>query len=251
MTLFDHDRGRTSIFGVEWVFKTMIDVESISDNDVNDFVSFANRYSHIKKENVGRYSMLLLKQLTFCVHNNNDLFKVLEEINFLEGYKTSSRTKPPSQFEGELLYPLWHKHYVSGGVKGIAINVKKSINTSKDGSKKDPLNMLIGHVLNTQIYGEKKPHVIKKQDIEQKDAIKSIKNIVAGGYEQLIKNGELTGKSYIIYAKDKDMLNHYLCLADHYNGRDGDIKVRNSIDQFCLSEFPFLNDILKPRSSNH
>jgi len=219
----------------------MIDAENTIQNDVDidSVIKIANGFGDTK-----RFSSFLIKQLVFCLYNNNDLFKILNEIRSLEYPDYPSRTRQPSEFEGPVLRGLWHKHYTSGGVKGIAINLKKSINKTKN--KKDPLRTLIGHLLDVHISGKPKQFRLEQghfKGMKQEEVMDSIKNIMETGYKGLIKNGELTGKSYIVYAKNEDnngdIRNYYLCLASHY---DDDAEIRNIIDSFCIPQFPFLEE---------
>lgn len=151
-----------------------------------------------------------------------DYFSVLDELDYLEGVKPSSRTKTEQQFRSKPLRPFWHKHFFLA--KHVPRNVGVRWNLH-DGGNKD-LTKLLAEV--TENYGEAPelwPNYLTHR-------------LVIQGFEERAQRG-LTG-DWIIFAKHEGK-NFYLDLAIHEEGKDGSAdalfqRLRNG----SHAEFPFL-----------
>src|SRR5471032_731537 len=76
----------------------------------------------------GRYSLLLVLALFGGAQSGMlNPAKVVHEIRALEGIGPPSKLKPPIQNKHPPLKGLWHKHYLEGGRRAMAINIKKGL----------------------------------------------------------------------------------------------------------------------------
>jgi hypothetical protein len=149
-------------------------------------------------------------------------FSVLDELDYLEGIRPTSRTKAEEQFRKRPLHPLWHKHFFLA--KHVLRNVGVRWNLHNGGNK-DHTKMLDEVAKN---YGES-PEVWPNYLAHR---------LVAQGFEERLRRG-LTG-DWIIFAKH-DGKNFYLDLAIHEEGEEcrADAllqRIRNG----SHAEFPFL-----------
>jgi len=77
----------------------------------------------------GRYSLILLLELFGGFKSGvQNPAKVIREIEALEGLGAPSQTKPAESFTGPHLRGLMHKHYLSDGLKTLALNMKNELN---------------------------------------------------------------------------------------------------------------------------
>ena len=151
-----------------------------------------------------------------------DHFSVLNELDYLEGIRSTSNTKPEEQFKNEPLYPLWHKHFFLP--KHVARNVAVRWNM-QNGGNTDLKAMLSEVSLN---YGES-PDIWPNRLTQR---------IVVQGFDERAQRG-LTG-DWIIYARHAEK-NFYLDLAIHEEGHKYRAnallqRIRNG----SRAEYPFL-----------
>jgi hypothetical protein len=169
-----------------------------------------------------RISVALAFKLLDTTDPYFDYFSVLDELDYLEGIRLSSRTKTEQQFTKTPLHPFWHKHFFLE--KHLPRNVEVRWNLH-DGGNKD-LTRLLDEV--TENFGESLdlwPSYLTHR-------------IVVQGFEERAQRG-LTG-DWIIFAKH-DGRNFYLDLAIHEEGKECNAdalsqRLRNG----SHAEFPFL-----------
>lgn len=76
--------------------------------------------------------------------------------------------------------------------------------------------------------------------LEKSDIAQIIDDAVHGNYERRATDGRLTGE-WIVYAKHAGQ-NYYLCTGKH----GADEIIRKKIETNCVSELPFIGEILQP-----
>ncbi|HDR9108754.1 hypothetical protein [Burkholderia vietnamiensis] len=151
-----------------------------------------------------------------------DPFAVLDELDYLEGIRPTSKTKRESPFKGPHLQPFWHKHFSSA--RHLVQNIGIRWNLA-DGGNRD-LDRMLREVVET--YGE---------DPELWQAYLTHR-LVVGGFEERAQRG-LTG-DWIIYAKH-DGANYYLDLATHEEGElEHAEQLSKKLRDGCFAEFPFV-----------
>jgi hypothetical protein len=176
---------------------------------------------------LGRCSSLLLAQM-YCasaLQRRMNPYKVVHELQALEGGSSPSRTKAPTQFKHPPLNGLWHKHYLADGIRSMAINLRLAL-------MKHGLPHMQRMVDEATASGEER--FLTDHDI---GAITH--DAVLGNWSRRSEVSALTG-DWIIFAQHGG-LNYYLCLASH---ETGDEFIRAQIDRVCVHEFPFLADLL-------
>jgi hypothetical protein len=191
-------------------------------DELNEFV----RFLRIPEEILPRCSLLLILQLyhfTILERTLNPA-KVVDEILGMEGLKKSI-TKEGALFKKEPLKGLWHKHYFADGLNVMSINIRNALD-------KYGIPWFSQKIKEVKESGE-------ERYVSQEDIAKIVDEVVSGNWERKVADGGITGE-WLIYAKHEDKP-YYLCIAKHDSG---DINIRKLIDDFCLVEFPFLNDIL-------
>lgn len=192
----------------------------------SDLIRFAAQIG-LDSATSGRYSVLFLTEL-YChsmISCEINPFKVLAEINYLEGVDASTRTKLESEFVRPALRGLWHKHYLESNVPSLAKNLLNAL-------QKYGLPDLERQVREIEASGE-------ERYFSESDVVKIADEVVYKNYERRSDDGQLTGE-WIVYAKHEDK-NYYLCLGKH--GMD-DV-IRQKIENVCVAEYPFINEILK------
>lgn len=151
-----------------------------------------------------------------------DPFAVLDELDYLEGIRPTSKTKRESPFKGPHLQPFWHKHFSSA--RHLVRNIGIRWNLA-DGGNRD-LDRMLREVAET--YGE---------DPELWQAYLAHR-LVVGGFEERAQRG-LTG-DWIIYAKH-DGANYYLNLATHEEGEPEHAEqLSKKLRDGCFADFPFV-----------
>ncbi|HDR9054107.1 TPA: hypothetical protein QDB02_001821 [Burkholderia vietnamiensis] len=151
-----------------------------------------------------------------------DPFAVLDELDYLEGIRPTSKTKRESPFKGPHLQPFWHKHFSSG--RHLVRNIGIRWNLA-DGGNRD-LDRMLREV--AEAYGE---------DPELWQAYLAHR-LVVGGFEERAQRG-LTG-DWIIYAKHEGA-NYYLDLATHEEGEPQHAEqLSKKLRDGCFAEFPFV-----------
>ncbi|WP_312244294.1 hypothetical protein [Stutzerimonas nitrititolerans] len=169
-----------------------------------------------------RISIALAFRLLNSSNPRFDPFSVLDEIDYLEGIRSSSRTKKESQFRKPPLYPFWHKHFFSA--QHLLKNIGIRWNLGGDGNK-DLDNLL---------------REVAEQHGDDPDAWPNhlTHQLVIGGFTERSERG-LTG-DWLIYAKCEGQ-NYYLDLATHEEGlQDEADSLFNKLKNGSKAEFPFL-----------
>lgn len=151
-----------------------------------------------------------------------DYFSVLDELDYLEGVRPSSRTKPEQQFKKAPLFPFWHKHFFLA--KHLVKNIGVRWNIHDNGNK--DLTKMLSEVVET--HGE---------DYDDWPAYFTHR-LVVQGFEERAERG-LTG-DWIIFAKHEGK-NYYLDLATHEEAlEDKAVILFKRLMNGCHAEFPFL-----------
>lgn len=163
----------------------------------------------------GFYSRILVEQLRFHVENRTaHIFAIMDEIAYLENkpLRRISRTKPPTQFTGDILRGLWHKHYTQ------AAFIEKNI---QNHWRQNDLDELANSIMdNNTIPLDKRIGQLAHR-------------IVIDGYKERSDQKKMTGE-WIIYAR-QDECNYYLTLGHH----DEDAAILERV-LLCEGEFPAL-----------
>lgn len=147
-------------------------------------------------------------------------FSVTDELDYLEGYREGTLTKPAAQFKPPL-YPFWHKHFTTPG--HLAHNLQVRWGMNKGGNR--DLENLIKDI--AQGYGG--------NDGEWPNYLAD--RLIIGGYGDRLGRG-LTG-NWIIYAQHLG-LNYYLDLATHDEAvGDNAVKLLSKLQNSAYAEFPF------------
>lgn len=168
----------------------------------------------------GRYTNLFVfKFFLFTEFEGIERDFILEEIKALEGLNNSAPfTKPPTQFTREPLKGLWHQHFFASRFteKNIAAHMTpKRVSETVD-RVCDPSEPIIT------------PRMLN-------DLVEAI---TTDAFLEREANSQLTGE-WIVFAKHNDQ-NHYLTLAPHPDGREGDLRLFNEIKTMGYSKFGFL-----------
>lgn len=151
-------------------------------------------------------------------------FNVLDEINYLEGKKPVSATKPATQFKNPPLFPFWHKHFMQPHL--ILRNI--GIRWNFDGGGNKDLNQMIHEV--ARDYGD--DHDMWPNVLAHRATVEA--------FEDRAKRG-LTGH-WLIFAKYEGA-NYYLDLATHEEGlKENAHTLKEKLINGSKVEFPFLFD---------
>ena len=168
----------------------------------------------------GRYSSLFvvnLMLLEWC--NDIDPFHVISEIEVLEGRMPSVKTKPESEFRGDHLKGLWHKHFMPALPSVVAHNIINHL--GKNGTR-----TLVEDVLDPG-----------RNPVITSDMLDELTHrIVVESLEKRADQEKLTGE-WIVYAKEARN-NYYLGIWRHDSG---DENIAKSIKSVCVPEFSFLS----------
>lgn len=153
----------------------------------SELVAFAEIYG-LERAVPGRYSWLLLFGLYHWAHAGRlNPRKVIEEIEFLEGIRGFSRSKPASVFErNEPLKGLWHKHYLEDGLPSMAKNLRKGL--AKYGIPWAERMAQHAEESNEERY------------YSEQDAMHIAHDAVGGNWKRLMDESALTGQ-WIIFAR--------------------------------------------------
>lgn len=151
-----------------------------------------------------------------------DAFSVLDELDFLEGLRPCSRTKPEQQFDHQPLFPFWHKHFFSA--RHLIKNIAVRWNLDRGGNK--DLTVMLNEV--AAEHG-KDPDLWPGYLAHK---------LVVEGTEARVQRG-LTG-DWIIFAKHCGQ-NFYLDLATHSEGLSENAqRLLERLRNGSRAEFPFL-----------
>lgn len=166
-----------------------------------------------------RVSTSLALLLVALREGRGDYFPVLDEMDYLEGIRESSRTKAPKQFRHPLLQRFWHKHYSSA--RHIPRNIGLRWGLDRGGNQ--ALDQALAAI--AREHGE---------DLDMWPRVLAHR-LTVGGYEA--RAGRLTGE-WILYAVH-DRKNYYLTLGTHEEGKNPE-ELLASLKRQCAAEWPFL-----------
>ncbi|WP_296951807.1 hypothetical protein [uncultured Massilia sp.] len=170
----------------------------------------------------GRYSSLfVLNLLLMSEIQGIDPAHVIVELKALEG-KGPSFTKPETEFRGQHLQGLWHKHFLPPLPSAMAHNILNQL--GKNGLSK----------IAEEVFG---PHMGKTVTQEMLDEVTT--RAIVDTITQRADNNRLTGE-WIVFARE-DGRNYYLGIWPH---AQGDEEIAQSLRAACLPEFPFLQKYL-------
>ena len=169
-----------------------------------------------------RISIALAFRLLGVTSPGFDVFAVLDELDYLEGIRPNSKTKPEAPFGHAPLTPFWHKHFASARHILPNIGIRWGM---KSGGNRDLTNLVEGIA---RAYGDD-PEAWQKQLAHE---------FVVGAIEDRAKRG-FTG-DWIIYAKHEGN-SYYLDLADHHEGETPNApELLKKLRIGCEYEFPFI-----------
>lgn len=175
----------------------------------------------LKPDYKGRISNLLKTQLQDMLDKDNtaNLHSVIEQINYLEGYRNDTRTKPASEFQIEPLKGLWHIHIEDYTKEKLEINLHNCL------KQRDFKNLLSS---NNEFY-----MIESKQSLDKKS-----RDFVKLFYSYKNEKQLWTG-DWLIYGEYNGE-NYYLMFSPHGKGRRDDKSIFNTIKSECETQFPFL-----------
>jgi hypothetical protein len=185
----------------------------------------AEERRRLKVEAVGgrpyaeRVSTSLAVLLLALREGRGDYFAVLDELDFLDGVKRSSKAKSPEPFRHPLLRRFWHKHYSSA--RHIPRNIGLRWGLDRGGNQ--ALDQALAAI--AREHGEDPdmwPRVLAHR-------------LTVEGYEA--RAGRLTGE-WILYAMHEGR-NYYLTLGTHKEGKDPEEPL-SRLRRHCAAEWPFL-----------
>lgn len=167
-----------------------------------------------------RVSIALTIRIANAASERLDIFAVLDELDYLEGIKKSSRTKDAKKFRKPPLQGLWHKHFFSARhlIKNVGIRWNLGQGGNKDLSEMIE-NVAGEHGDNPDVW----PNVLTHR-------------LVVEGFEQRAGRG-LTG-DWIVYGMHQGQ-NFYLDLATHEEGLQP-ARLLQKLRNGCYAEFPFI-----------
>lgn len=166
------------------------------------------------------YSWLLVMHLYLHAQVNDiDPSMIVAELKALEGNAPSVGTKAATQFTGEPLKGLWHKHFFSAQFVGHNL-----VNHHAGGR----LGKLVEQVMDPAKYPVITAELLDTLTHE----------VVTGAFEKREAQNKLTGE-WIVFAKHEGK-NYYLCLATH---ETGDQVIYDQIKSICFRQFPFLSPV--------
>ena len=188
---------------------------------------------HFRRSNYGflhldaaKISRLLLAQLYYLHYARiYSIYDVLDEIKYLEGCSKTTKTKAASEFKGKYLRGLWHKHFFSD--RFLARNIINCWKMDKKGKGK--FDEMI-----TDVFQESVSEYITDE----------MTNVLSYRLtDEPLKNRILKGSStgeWIVFAKNNNS-NHYLVLGRHGD----DENICNLIKNYCMTEYPFIENIIQ------
>ena len=132
---------------------------------------------------------------------------IMDELAFLEGNSSITKTKTESQFKGEILHPLWHKHYFQ--VRFIPHNLLNEMRN--DNTVERVMSPFDGQLITEELIG------------------KLTHELVFGNLESRSSEGRMTGE-WIIYSKTNGR-NYYFTFGSHL---EGDQNIRDRVERYRL-----------------
>lgn len=196
---------------------------SVSGQEIANYASMYGIESLIP----GRYSSLFVFQLMLNERVSGlDPHLVIAEIKHLEGVGPSMQTKPESEFRGDKLKGLWHKHFFVNHPSAAAHNIMNHLG-----------NKGLERIVN-EVFDPTKSAVVTQEMINELS-----NRLVEGSLTERSDAGKLTGE-WIIFAKEQGK-NYYLSINTHENPDEDTAK---NIHECCISEFPFLSNYFAPQT---
>lgn len=172
-----------------------------------------------------RVSFSMAARLYGRYWGREDYFPILDELDFLEGRRRSTRTKEEGQFRKLPLYPFFHKHFSAARHLPRNVAVRWGIDEGRSGNR--DLNNMIERVACE--YGE---------DPDEWPA-RLVHEFVMEAFSQRAQQRRLTG-DWIIFSKFNGQ-NYYLGVVDHdIRGGDDDQHLYDWLRMSCEWEYPFL-----------
>lgn len=180
-----------------------------------------------------RVSLALALHLLLNRESGKDYYPILDELNFLEGLASATRTKPERQFERGVIKFLFHKHYSSA--RHISRNLLDQLDFR-------------GNDADGQDYCETTLARIAEEHGENPEAWPGAlaHALTIGGYQDHARRG-LTGE-WIIFGKHEGR-NYYLGLASHKEGRNPE-RLLKTLKQNCEAEYPFIFRAVTDKASS-
>ena len=120
---------------------------------------------------------------------------------------------------------MMHKHYIKGDVVSLGKNVQAAC-------KEYEIPYAEEKIKEAQESGEER--FFTKEDVQ-----KIVDDVVTNNLARRRSEGKMTGE-WIVYFQHKNQ-KFYLCLAKH---DESDEKILQRIKRTCVSEFPFLQEVL-------
>jgi len=174
-----------------------------------------------------RISFQLALRLLGFLGAQPDVASIFDELDYLEGLRPVSRTKPATQFRKPPLTHLWHKHFFTARhtMKNIGIR------WGMDGGGNVALLDMIEDI--AKKYGDN-PEMWQMQLAHQ---------FTIGAFEERVcwrdnyPDGNLTG-DWIIFCIHEGK-NYYLDVAHHTEGKKPETLI-GKLQRGCSFEFPFV-----------
>lgn len=146
---------------------------------------------------------------------------IVDELHYLEGIKSRTRTKKATAFKRGKLKGFWHSHFFNGDTSQQAVNYLKLLDRDGGTAFKDIIKNIVNETDD--------PVTISKKIAER---------VVAQQYQDITNKKSWTG-DWIVYAKH-GKVNYYLMLCRHSNpGDDGD-PIYVEMKEKCGEQFPFI-----------
>lgn len=203
-------------------------VELESDSLSLQEIAAIKKHAVSGREYSDRVSFQLAVRLLGLLGSLPDTFAILDEMDFLEGIRPVSRTKPASQFTKPPLFPLWHKHFHTA--RHIKKNCAIRYGFDGNGQGNRDFHAMVNDVAHE--YGGL-PELWQKQLAHR---------MTVGAYEDRVSwknnspDGNLTG-DWIIFCKHEGKI-FFLDIATHKEGDDPE-KLLEKLSNGCAFEFPF------------
>lgn len=202
-------------------------------DQTKEVIEFSKRIN-LKEHTSNRHSLFF--EVELYIHSNLikdvDPFMVIDEIKFLEGKKSSTGTKPASQFTRSAhIKGLWHKHYLQCNISSMSQNLLIAL-------KNYGIPYLENKVKEVEETG-----VMQYTTLEDINAI--AKEVVENNYSRRAEDEKITGE-WIVFAEHEEK-KYYICLGKHKNTNSSstDEEIRKKFDITCDAEFPFLKQIFQ------
>lgn len=180
---------------------------------------FAKANSAFHGLDISRISSIFIYQVYRYQENRViDVFRIMDEVKYLEGIKKTTSTGAAKPFTGKILKGLCKKHYTDAGF--IEENI--SVQCHRKG-RVDRLCKIVGEAF------------------EKGRSYDEIMNYIAhyaysvGVYEERRAKLGLTGE-WIVFKKHEG-LNYYLTLAEH---KEGDENISSRVKATYKLDYPFL-----------